>query len=525
MAEIFGWEIVKRKDNPQPDSFAPEEKDDGAVVVAAGGVYGTYVDIEGSVKTDAELIAKYREIALQPEVESAVDDIVNEAIVNMPEEPQIKLKLDDIEQPENIKKRIQDEFDEVLKLLEFSHYSYDIFRKWYVDGRIYYHMVVDPQKADEGIKELRWVDSRKIRKIREVARKRSPKNANVTITETKSEYYVFNERGFTPARPGSVNVTLQTDATGVKIAKDAIAYITSGLVNAEGTTVLSYLHKAIKPLNMLKSMEDSLVIYRISRAPERRIFYIDVGDLPKAKAEQYLKDQMTKFKNKVVYDSATGEIRDDRKFMTMLEDFWLPRRGERGTEIKQMEGGKNLSDIDDILYFQKNLYRALNVPISRMDAESTFDIGRATSISRDEVKFHKFIMRLRLRFSHLLSIILGTQLILKKVCTAEEWKEWQQLIAYDYAQDNFWAELKELEIMRERMEIVDMMDPYLDKYFDSSKIRKDVLRYSDEDIEKMDKLIAKEMDDPQFKPLEVKQMEFDQSQAENETEQSKPVNN
>lgn len=516
MAEFFGWQI-RRKDEEPLETFAPEEKDDGAVVVSAGGVYGTYIDVEGAVKTDSELIQKYREIANQPEVELAIDDIVNEAIVNEPEEPQVKVILDDLELSDSIKKRIETEFDDILELLEFQNQSYEIFKRWYIDGRTYFHIVIDPESPGEGIKELRWIDARKIRKVREVARKKSPRNANVVLTQTTSEYYMYNEQGFAPARPGQFQPKLASENQGIKITKDAIAYVTSGLTNANNDVVLSHLHKSMKPLNQLKNMEDSLVIYRLSRAPERRAFYIDVGNLPKVKAEQYVKDMMTKFKNKIVYDATTGEIRDDRKFMTMLEDYWMPRRGEgKGTEIVPLPGGQNLSNIEDIEYFRRLLYQSLNVPVSRMDSDSTFNMGRSTEISRDEVKFHKFIGRLRLRFQALFTICLGKQLILKGVCTEEEWKQFANHVTYQFAQDNFFAELKEIEIQRERVALVTEMDPFAGKYYSHEWIRKNVLRQTDKEMEEHDIQIKAEMGNDQYLPSFAMQ---------NEQELSKPVEN
>ena len=524
--ELFGW-AINRKPEPKLETFSPEENDDGALIVNAGGVYGTYVDIEGSVRTDAELIQKYREMACLPEMELAIDDIVNEAIVNEPETPQVKVLLEELDQPANIKKMMESEFENVLELLQFNSNSYEIFRRWYVDGRAYFHMIIDPEQLGSGIKELRWVDGRKIRKVREVSKKRNPRNANLTITVTNSEYYVYNERGFAPSKPGQPEVSMQFgQSQGVKISKDAIAYITSGLTTANGDVVISHLHKAMKPLNQLKSMEDSLVIYRLSRAPERRVFYIDVGNLQTAKAEQYVKGLMTKFKNKVVYDSASGEVRDDRKFMTMLEDFWMPRRGEgKGTEIVTLPGGQNLGQIEDIEYFQRKLYMALNVPVSRLEPDTTFNMGRSTEISRDEVKFHKFVGRLRLKFQELFTIVLGKQLILKGVVTEEDWKEFSSKISYQFAQDNFFAELKEVEIMRERIQLVAEMDPFAGKYYSHEWLRRHVLRQTDQEMEEQDEQIEQEQDMEQYKGIDDKQLEFEQQQHTDDVESSKPVNN
>lgn len=410
--QLFGFSIEKKR-QPPSESFAPQETDDGAMIVAGGPVYGSYTAMDGTVKTDAELITKYREMSLIPEVESAIDDIVNEAIVNEPEEPAVKVVLDELEIPDSIKKRIEDEFENVLQLLEFKSHSYEVFKKWYIDGRIYYHMIIDSDKPDEGIKECRYLDPRKIKKVREEVKRKNPRNANVIVTQTQAEYFLYNEKGFDRPRPGTIQIGSVLDQN-IKIANDSIAYVTSGLMTANNDMVLSYLNKAIKPLNQLKSLEDSLIIYRISRAPERRAFYIDVGGLPRAKGEQYVKEMMTKYKNKAVYDPTSGEVRDERKFMTMLEDYWMPRRGDgKATEIQTLPGGQNLSQIDDIKYFQENLYRALGVPIGRMNSEEGFNIGRSSEISRDEIKFQKFINRLRMRFQFLFTIILGKQLILK----------------------------------------------------------------------------------------------------------------
>ena len=498
MAELFGFEI-KRKQQELP-SFVPKSDNDGAVVVAEGGVYGTYVDLDGSIRTESELVNKYREMAQHPEVDAAIDDVVNEVITQEPETKVVELILDDLEQPDRIKKLLTKEFDEVLRLLEFNDLSYDVFRRWYVDGRLYYHVIVDEEKPQEGIQELRYIDPRKIRKVREQKRKKVA--ATVTTYQTAAEYYMYNDKGFAKT---AGNSSIPTNSVGgLKIAKDSIIHCTSGLTSVNGDLVQSYLHKAIKPLNQLRSMEDSLVIYRISRAPERRIFYIDVGNLPKMKAEQYLRDVMTRFKNKLVYDAATGEVRDDRKFMTMLEDFWLPRReGGKGTEITTLPGGQNLGQIDDIVYFQRKLYKSLNVPISRLDPELQFNFGRATEITRDEVKFAKFINRLRNKFAVLFTKILERQLIMKGICTPEDWDDFKQAIRYKFAQDNYFAELKETEILRDRITMLRDIDDFAGKYYSHDWIRRHVLRQSDQEIEKIDEQIQDEMDNPQYNPPDV----------------------
>lgn len=495
MAELFGFEI-KRKQQ-EPVSFSPKQNDDGAVVVAEGGVYGTYVDLDGSIRTEAELVSKYREMSQHPEIDTAIDDIVNEVITQEPETKIVELVLDDLDQPDKIKKLLINEFDEVLRLLEFNSLSYEVFRRWYVDGRLYYHAILDEQDPRRGIVELRYIDPRKIRKVREVKKKKVA--SNVPISQTANEYYIFNDKGFSKTS-GSSSVP-SNSVGGLKIAKDSIIHCTSGITSNNGDLVISYLHKAIKPLNQLRSMEDSLVIYRISRAPERRIFYIDVGNLPKMKAEQYLRDIMTKFKNKLVYDSATGEIRDDRKFMTMLEDFWLPRReGGKGTEITTLPGGQNLGQMDDVVYFQRKLYKSLNVPITRLDPEVQFNLGRATEITRDEVKFAKFIQRLRNKFAILFTKVLERQLILKGIITPDDWEQFKDVIKYKFSQDNFYAELKEIEILRERMAMLRDIDDYAGKYYSHEWIRRNVLRQTDEEMEEMDSQIQDEQDNPQFYP-------------------------
>jgi hypothetical protein len=506
MAELFGFEIKKKVEPVDIPSFTPKAADDGAMVVAEGGVYGTFVDLDGAVRTEAELVNKYREVAMHPEVEMAIDDIVNEAIVADPKKSIVSLNLDDLEQPDKIKKLIQEEFDNVVDLLEFNQYAYEIFKKWYVDGRLIYHAMIDETNPREGIKELRYVDPRKIRKVRTVKKRKVSTTSNVTVPQASSEFYIYNEKGFakTAGVPNNVAPFQDTGAQGLKIAIDSIVNVSSGLVNVNGDLVIGYLQKAIKPLNMLKAMEDSLVIYRISRAPERRIFYIDVGNLPKPKAEQYLRDVMTRFKNKVVYDSATGEIRDDRKHMTMLEDFWLPRReGGKGTEITTLPGGQNLGQMDDVTYFQNKLYKSLNVPIGRMDPSAQYSFGRATEITRDEVKFAKFITRLRMRFSDLFTRILEKQLILKGVITSEDWAEFKTNFKFEYAEDNHFAELRNTEILRDRVSMLRDVDDYASKYFSHEWIRRNVLYQTDEDMEEIDKQIIEEKDNPQYNQPEL----------------------
>jgi len=519
---LFGFEIKRQDKEPEPQSFAPPQEDDGAVIVAAGGVYGTYVDLEGSAKTEAELVTKYRDMTNQPEVDQAVDDIVNEAIVSEPEVETVSLNLDKTNTSPNIKKLIIEEFENIKKLLNFDNQAFDIFRRYYVDGRLYYHAIIDDKKPELGLKELRYIDPRKIRKIKEIKKKKD-QVTGATLTEKAAEYFLYSEKGYYNA--GNSNLGNQGMTGGIRIAKDSIIHITSGLMDTNNTIVLSHLHKAIKVLNQLRTLEDATVIYRISRAPERRIFYIDVGNLPKMKAEQYLRDMMIRHKNRVVYDSQTGEIRDDRKFMTMLEDYWLPRReGNKGTEITTLPGGQNLGEMTDVNYFQKKLYRALNVPGSRLEAEQTFNVGRSTEITRDEVKFSKFVNRLRSKFSSLFLKSLEKQLVLKKIMTLEEWQDILQSIKFDYAKDNYFAELKEIEAIRERVSILRDIDDFAGKYVSHAWVRKNVLRQTEEEIEQNDEEMQAELDDPRYAapdppPSETDGSQGDSTQLDNERPQ------
>lgn len=492
--ELFGFEIKRKKEEKEQEqlvSFVPPTNDDGAVTVTGGGVFGTYVDMDGAVRTEAELVDKYRAMSLDPIIDLAIQDIVNEAIVEDSDEDTVSIVLDDLETQDSIKKSITEEFEKVLSLLEFNRLSYEIFRRWYIDGRLYYHAIIDEKKPKEGLKELRYIDPRNIKKIREVKKEKTKEGA--TLEKLINEYYVYSPSGFLKRTGTTMTFGSDTSVQGLKISKDSVVYCTSGYQNSDNQLILSYLHKAIRPLNQLRAMEDSLIIYRISRAPERRIFYVDVGGLPKAKAEQYLRDIMTKFKNKVVYDSSTGEIRDDRKFMTMLEDFWLPRRdGNRGTEITTLPGGQNLGEIDDIVYFQNLLFRSLNVPSTRLQPETTFTLGRATEISRDEVKFSKFITRLRTKFGELFTKLLERQLLLKGICTPEDWREWKPLIQYDFAIDNYFEELKQMEILRDRVGLVREMDEYIGKYYSHEYVRRYVLQQNEDEMKEIDEQIKDE---------------------------------
>lgn len=496
--KLFGFEIKRSEAlGPEPVSFAPPVEDDGAVMVAAGGVYGTYVDLEGSAKTEAELVTKYRDMMNQPEVDSAVDDVINEAIVSETEEDIVKINLDKTKLTSNVKRIINEEFQALLRILNFNNQSYELFKRFYVDGRLYFHAILDDTNPRNGIKELRYIDPRKIRKIKEVA-KRKDQATGATVQKKEKEYFLYSEKGYYNAGNGNSS---QTGAVtgGLRIAKDSIIHVTSGLMDANNTVVLSYLHKAIKVLNQLRTLEDATVIYRISRAPERRIFYIDVGNLPKMKAEQYLRDMMTRHKNRVVYDATSGEIRDDRKFMTMLEDYWLPRReGNKGTEITTLPGGQNLGEMTDVQYFQKKLYRSLNVPESRMQVESTYNVGRSTEIQRDEVKFSKFVNRIRARFSQLFIKSLEKQLVLKGLMTLKEFSDISQDIKFDYAKDNYFAELKNIEIMKERLNVLVELDPFAGKYVSHQWIRKNILQQTEEDMDQMDQEMEEEDQDPRY---------------------------
>lgn len=483
--QLFGFDITRSDQTDAPEdtpTFVPPQFDDGAVEVAPGGSYGTFVDMEGTAKSEADLVTRYREMSLQPECDSAVEDVVNESIVMDQDASPVSVMLDDLKQPAAVKKRIVEEFDSVLRLLDFGNKGYDIFRRWYVDGRLYHHIVINTKNPREGIKELRYIDPRRIRKIREANKKKDPRTG-VTIYGAPKEYYVYNPKGL-----NSVN-----EQKGVQIAVDSISYVNSGLMDQRNALILGYLHKAIKPLNQLRMLEDATVIYRLARAPERRIFYIDVGNLPKMKAEQYLRDMMVKHKNRLVYDANTGEVRDDRKFMTMMEDFWLPRReGARGTEITTLPGGQNLGEMDDVEYFKKKLYRSLNVPVTRMDSEGQFNIGRSSEITRDEVKFAKFIKRLRSKFTDLFDGLLEIQLVLTGTITRAEWGEIRNQISYDFSNDNYYEELKNHEILTERLRLANDLDPLMGKYYSMRWVRKNVLAMDDEEIVQMDREIQAE---------------------------------
>ena len=493
MAEIFGFEIKRKDLKPNSQQFTAPTADDGTQTIMGGGHFGTYLDIEGKVNNESDLIRRYREIAMHPECDQAIEDIINESIVVDDNQEVIRLNMNKVPFSSTLKKRISDEFKNIVSLLEFEQKGHDIFRRWYVDGRIVYHKLIDPKNTKAGITELRYIDPRKIKKVRAPKQKPgqefAPKDPKKPQVVEFDEFFIYNEKGVQPGASAT---------SGLKITKDAIAYCPSGLVDQQKNLVLSYLHKAIKPVNQLRMIEDSVVIYRISRAPERRIFYIDVGNLPKVKAEQYLKDVMNRYRNKLVYDASTGEIRDDRQYMSMLEDFWLPRReGGRGTEITTLPGGSNLGEIDDIKYFQKKLFQSLNVPYSRLDSEASggLQLGRSTEVSRDELKFTKFVQRLRNRFNSLFHDLLKTQLILKGIITIEDWdNSLSQTIKYEYVEDGYFSEIKENEIFKERMEIFRNMkdNEILGNVYSKEWAMKHVLKMNDEEIEEQKEKIENE---------------------------------
>jgi hypothetical protein len=478
---LFGFTISRdqtEQEKSVQQSFTPPVSDDGALTIQSAAYYGTYVDLDGTAKNEVELISRYREMAMQPEIESAIDDIVNEAIVKDDDGKITEIVLDNLEQPEKIKKAIKAEFQTILNLLNYGNMAQDIFRRYYIDGRLFYHMIIDKDNPVAGIKELRYIDPRKLRKVREIKKEKDDRTG-VDLVNTVNEYYIYNDK---VVSGGSSNY----GPVGVRITTDSIISVSSGLMDARRAVVLSYLHKAIKPLNQLRMIEDATVIYRISRAPERRIFYIDVGNLPKLKAEQYLRDIMVKYKNKLVYDANTGEVRDDRKFLSMMEDFWLPRReGGKGTEITTLPGGQNLGELEDVKYFQKKLYGALSVPVSRLEPNQAFSLGRTTEITRDELKFSKFVARLRNKFSDTFNQALRVQCVLKGICTAEEFDDFKQYIHYNFIQDNNFEELKDAELMTNRLTLLSSVDAYTGRYFSQAWIQRNVLRLTDDEIKEM----------------------------------------
>ena len=521
MAELFGFSFRRREEQLKksaPSPVAPTNED-GATSFIAGGYHGTYVDLDGNFKTEYDMVVKYRMMAMHPEVDSAIEDIIQEAIVTDQNDSPVQIDLANLDVSDSVKDMIRKEFDYIKNLIGFDTKAHEMFRRWYIDGRLYYHKVIDLQRPQDGILELRYVDPQKIKKVRQI--NKIPKTADQfqSLDYGKvDEYFIYNPKGL---RNTSAN-------SGIKIAKDAITYVTSGILDTNKNIVLSYLHKAIKVLNQLMMIEDSLVIYRISRAPERRIFYIDVGNLPKVKAEQYLREVMSRYRNKLVYDANTGEIRDDRKYMSMLEDFWLPRReGGRGTEITTLPGGQNLGELTDIQYFQTKLYKALNVPAGRLDSESTFNIGRSSEIMRDELKFTKFVGKLRKKFSEMFQDILKTQLILKGVITPEDWDEMKEHIQYDYLYDNHFTELKNIEMLNEKINLITAMEPFMGRYFSTEYIRTNILGQSEVEKKELDDQMqddissGKIIDPLEMTAMDQKAMDDEKDNAELDKEMKK----
>jgi len=501
MSKLFGFSIEDNEPlSPSAVSPVPPSNEDGNDHYMSSGFFGSYVDIEGIYKTEFDLIKRYREMALHPECDSAIEDIVNEAIVSDSNDSPVEIELSNLNASDGIKKTIRQEFKHILDLLDFDKKAHEIYRNWYIDGRLYYHKIIDLKRPEDGIQELRYIDAMKMRYVRKQKQDKKKDLNRLNPLKDDPMDYTFPELEeffiYNPKTTGTGNPMQTSTSGGIKMTKDSVAYCTSGLVDRNRGNTLSYLHKAIKSLNQLRMIEDSLVIYRLSRAPERRIFYIDVGNLPKMKAEQYLRDVMMRYRNKLVYDANTGEIRDDKKYMAMLEDFWLPRReGGRGTEISTLPGGQNLGEITDIEYFKKKLYRSLNVPPSRMDGEGGFNLGRSSEILRDELKFTKFVGRLRKRFSSMFNDMLRTQLLLKNVITPEDWEVMSEHIQYDFLYDNHFSELKEAELMNERLSLAATAEPYVGKYYSQDYVRRKILRQTDIEILEQDKLIEKEIKD------------------------------
>ena len=504
MARLFGFSIEDTEQkSPSIVSPVPPTNEDGVDNYIASGFYGQYVDIEGVYRNENDLIRRYREMAVHPECDGAIEDVVNEAIVSDLYDSPIEIELSNLNASDKLKQAIRKEFKYIKEILDFDRKSHEIFRNWYVDGRLYYLKVIDMKKPQEGIKELRYIDPLKMRYVRQEKKNNKNTTAYVNlkanggsdklISPEIEEFFMYTPGAKYPTQTLTGS---QASKTAIKIAKDSVVYCSSGLVDRNKGTVLSYLHKAIKALNQLRMIEDSLVIYRLSRAPERRIFYIDVGNLPKVKAEQYLKEVMSRYRNKLVYNAATGEVRDDRKYMSMMEDFWLPRReGGRGTDISTLPGGQNLGELSDIEYFQKKLYRALNVPESRIASDGGFNLGRSSEILRDELKFSKFVGRLRKRFAQMFNDMLKTQLILKNVVSPEDWERMEDHIQYDFLYDNQFAELKESEMLSERLNILATIEPFIGKYYSNEYVRRKVLRQTDAEMIEIDEQIEQEIKD------------------------------
>ena len=521
--KLFGFELKRAEDKQKEEKkkklqsvVTPTDPDGAGYVTASGSHYGQFIDMDGNqAKDNRQLVLKYRGVAVHPEVDAAIEDIVNEAIVGSENEAPVELNLDNVDAPDNIKKTMIDEFNKLIGMMKFTEMGTDIFRSYYIDGRLYHHLIVNESQPKLGIQDIRNIDATKIRKVKNVKYKKDPATG-AKIVDKIEEFYIFQEK------TGSNQ--------GVRLSPDSVSYVTSGLMDPTKKTVVSYLHKALKPINQLRMMEDSLVIYRLARAPERRIFYIDVGNMPRGKSEAYMKDIMTRYRNKLVYDASTGELKDDRKHMSMLEDFWLPRReGGRGTEITTLPGGQNLGELEDVKYFQKKLYRSLNVPESRLESESSFNIGRSAEITRDEVKFQKFIVRLRKKFTDLFNDLLKTQLILKGVISIDEWDEFKEHIQYSFIADNYFSEMKEKEVMNERMGLMQQMDPFVGKYFSLEYMRRYILKQTDAEFGEIDEQMANEIKAGLVVPpaelaqLEKQQMEMAAMPPEPEPVEEEPT--
>jgi len=505
---IFGFEITRAKVPQTEKSFVAPTDDGGVQSIRAGGYYGTYLDIEGIANTEAELIKRYRDIAMMADVDAAIEDIVNDAIANLDDERPLKLDLDDVKLSSSIKNKIHSEFEYLLSLMQFNDRSQDYFRRWYIDGRMYFHKVIDTEKPQEGIKDIRYIDPRKITKVKEVKKEKNDKG--ISFVKSTEEFFLYNEKGIAN-KPGQYRAA-DTD-NALKITKDAIVYCPSGLIDQDKNIPMSYLHKAIRPANQLRMMENAAVIYRITRAPERRIFYVDVGNLPSNRAEQYLKDIMDRYRNKLVYDANTGEVRDDKKFMSMLEDFWLPRReGSQGTQIDTLPAGQNLGQIEDIEYFQKKLYQSLNVPVSRLEQQAGLNFGRAAEINRDELKFTKFIAKLRRKFSIMFDDLLKTQLVLKNIMTEEDWKSYRDDVKYVFAQDAYYTESKNQEILRSRFEVLQGASSYIGSLFSKEYVQREILMLTDEQLEEIN--MQMQLEEPFMTQDQEHEMAMQQQSAE-----------
>lgn len=509
---IFGFNITREQPPKTEKSFVAPSDEGGVESIRAGGYYGTYLDLEGVANNEAELIKRYRDISLMADVDTAIQDIIDDAIANLDDEDPVTLDTDRLKVSDAVKKQIQGEFENIVELLDFKNRSQDYFRRWYIDGRLYFHKVIDTENPRKGIRDIRYIDPRKITKVKEVHKEKNEQG--VQFIKSVEEFFIFNEKGLSQK---AAQYKAPANDNALKITKDAITYVPSGLVDQDKNIALSYLHKAIRPANQLRMMENAVVIYRITRAPERRIFYVDVGNLPTNKAEQYLKDIMDRYRNKLVYDANSGEIRDDKKFMSMLEDFWLPRReGSSGTSIDTLPAGQNLGQIEDVEYFQKKLYQSLNVPVSRLQQQAGLNFGRSAEINRDELKFTKFVARLRRKFGVMFDDLLKTQLILKNIITEEDWTDIKDDLLYKFAQDAYYTESKNQEILRSRVEVLNGMASYIGTLFSKSYVQREVLMLTDEEIEQIENDLK--LEQPFITQDQNFQMMTQQQQPEQESE-------